>query len=67
MAGNASIPGWESYALAAVVGYETVALVVRNDSRVPTLTYLQSKYRPLGWAMVAFLAVHFVRYDRQVT
>lgn len=63
--GHDEIPAWESYALAAVLTYESVALVARNDRRVPTLTYLQSRYRPLGVAMVAFLAVHFVRYDRK--
>ena len=63
--GHKSIPGWESYALAIVTGYETVALLVRDDSKVPTLTYLQSRFPVLGVAMVAFLATHFVRYDRQ--
>jgi hypothetical protein len=65
MAGHSEIPAWESYALALVTGYETVALFVRDDSKVPTLTYLQSRYPVLGAAMVAFLATHFVRYDRQ--
>lgn len=60
-----NIPAWENYALAAVTGYESVALCVRNNDKVPTLTYLQSRYPVLGVAMVAFLATHFIRYDRQ--
>jgi len=60
-------PAWQRYGMAAVFAYEAVALVTRNDKRVPTITYLQCKGKPghaMGAALVVYLGVHFVRADR---
>ena len=48
---------------AALCAYETVAIVARN-SRIPTITHMQTKFPLAGVALTATLAVHFFRADR---
>lgn len=59
-------PLWQRYAIAAVCAYEAVAIVSDDNSRIPTITYVQTRTprKSLGAVIVTALAVHFIRATR---
>lgn len=49
--------------VALACGYEAVALL--TGERLPTITSLQRRYRPLGWIVVGWLSYHFLYHEEQ--
>lgn len=56
----------QRYGMAMVMTYEVVALMTRDNRRVPTITHLQSQRHchAIGAALVVYLAVHFYRANQ---
>lgn len=49
--------------VALVCGYEAVALL--TGGRLPTITGLQHRYRPVGWIIVGWLSYHFLYHEEK--
>jgi hypothetical protein len=47
--------------VALACGYEAVAIL--SGERLPTITGLQHRYRPLGWIIVGWLSYHFLYHE----
>ncbi len=47
--------------VALACGYEAVAIL--TGERLPTITSLQHRYRPLGWIIVGWLSYHFLYHE----
>lgn len=47
--------------VALACGYE--ALAILTGERLPTITSLQHRYRPLGWIVVGWLSYHFLYHE----
>ena len=62
--GTMKYPAWQRYTIAALCVYEATAIVAHDNSRVPTITYLQTKRHSVGVALVVTLAVHFVKASK---
>lgn len=50
--------------VASGCGYELVAIASRG--RLPTLSRMQKRFRPLGVAVVAWLIWHFIHYEEEL-
>ena len=47
--------------VALACGYEAVAIL--TGERLPTITSLQRRHRPLGWIVVGWLSYHFLYHE----
>jgi hypothetical protein len=47
--------------VALACGYEAVAIL--SGERLPTITGLQHRYRPVGWIIVGWLSYHFLYHE----
>lgn len=57
-------PDPSSLVVGLACAYEATAIF--SGERLPTLSRLQKRYRPLGGVVVAWLFMHFVRYEERV-
>jgi hypothetical protein len=49
--------------VALACGYEAVAIL--TGERLPTITSLQHRFRPLGWIIVGWLSYHFLYHEER--
>lgn len=49
--------------VAAACAYESAALL--SNGRIPSITKLQKRHRPLGWVVVGWLSYHFLYYEEK--
>jgi hypothetical protein len=56
-------PDSQSWVIASLCAYEVAAILSRE--RLPTLSRLQKRFRPLGAFLVLWMVIHFIRYEER--